>query len=849
MHRLPRDLSSPTSPTSVVGSAGLLTLLAALFACGACSSSPTPGAKTADKAAPATSEKAAAAATPQEPESIKAAPVVCVSKEKMVSLLAKGPLPPAPTSMRSAVASLSGGSGAKGDSSIADAYKKVAPATVIVKTDSGMGSGIIIDPAGWVLTNYHVVDGAKTEDFKLKATVEVGKMTAQGRMERVETVYEAFVHKADPVRDLAILKIVNPPKDLPSVKVAKKDIEIGSPVLSVGNAGIGFLWAAKGCQVSAVGEKSKDLAALVAFDCKKKEGNSADDERAATQCDERKQLIHDMINSQQQGLVIQTDCSITHGDSGGPLVNTAGELVGLNQSIKFDKATASFHVHGAEIREFLSKIPAKPAQLAPDPWCDGGLDTSIEDVDLDGQIDTLYVKGYNESGSLDRMALLLDLDQDQFGKKGASAKGNKKELGEDAAFDAEAIILVRSDGAYIWYDSNNDGKLDLLLVDTEREGSPAAAWNIAADGSLTKDADKVGGFDLRPELFSDEGMKARFGRIASVIRPLGWMSFGSLLRATKEPQVPDAIWGGGRKGELRDIDGDGKPDTVRLSSMFSSGYLIDADEDTLGSHELSENPQALINERGVDAELSIISQGQSLWAMYDTNNDGKFDLALFSPPADAWGLAMSAWTIGADGKTTPSPEFIGRSLIRPGLIQHAGSANRLYKAASRLPFAVAANEGAGSMPDPYRVGRNFDVRDIKGFSKAVLQSGQAGSSVVLVDIDQGSLRSASAGASLDLMVRAGGFKADMAHLHHNGLEWAYYDTDQDGKFDFFLFTASPRDGKSQRAFRLDASGKLAPDAGVSDGPLIRWSVFTNKQTSSQFKKLAKEVWSERAVEP
>ncbi|HLM71663.1 MAG TPA: serine protease [Polyangiaceae bacterium] len=827
MHRLTRELPS------IAGATGLSTLLAALVACG---SSPAPVTTTPDKS----TTKAEAKPAAEEIAASRPPPVVCVSKEKMMGLLAKGPLPPAPGgNVKSAVASL-GAAGAKADNSMAEAYKKVAPATVIVKTENGMGSGVIVDPSGWVLTNYHVVDGGKTEDFKLKATVEVGKMSAQGRMERVEHVYDAFVHKADPVRDIAVLKIVNPPKDLPSVKIAKTDIPIGSPVMTVAHASIGFLWAVKGCQVSAVGEKAKDLAALVAFDCKRKEGPSAEEEVSAKQCDERKQMIHDMISSQQQGLVIQTDCAVTHGDSGGPLVNTAGELVGINQSIKFDKTTTSFHVHGSELREFLSKIPAKPAQLPPDPWCDGGLDSSIEDVDLDGQIDTLFVKGYGETGMLDRMALLLDLDQDHFTSKGATNPGG------ETPFDAEAIILIKSDGAYVWYDSNNDGKLDLMLVDAERQGSPDAAWKIDADGSMEKDADKSGGFDLRPELFADSKVSQRFAKIASVIRPLGWMSFGSLLKAS-EPTVPDAIWGGGRKGQLRDIDADGRPDTIRLSSTFSDGFLIDADQDTLGSLAAGDNVQALINERGIDAELSIISQGQNLWALYDTNNDTKFDLALFSPPTDNWGLAMGAWRL-VDGKPSPDPQHIGRRLIRPGLVDGAAG-KKLFALAARLPYPAATDEGIGSLPNPYALGRSFEIREVKGFQNAVIQSSQALSSVVLIDIDRSSSKGMKANADIDRMVRSGGFKADVAHVHNKGFEWVYYDTDGDGSFDLVLLSGAPRNGQSERALRLNASGKLDADAQAGTGPLIRHSVFAKKELGAQFKKIAKELFSERAMEP
>ncbi|NUQ73588.1 MAG: trypsin-like peptidase domain-containing protein [Polyangiaceae bacterium] len=827
MHRFTRELPQ------IAGITGLSTLLAALVACG--SSPATVAANTPEKAP----SKAETKAPAEETAASKPAPVVCVSKEKMMGLLAKGPLPPVPQNVKSAVASLGAG-GAKADNSMAEAYKKVAPATVIVKTENGMGSGVIVDPAGWVLTNYHVVDGGKTEDFKIKATVEVGKMTPQGRMERVEHVYDAFVHKADPVRDMAVLKIVNPPKDLPAVKIAKSDIPIGSPVMTVAHASIGFLWAVKGCQVAAVGEKAKDLAGLVVFDCKKNEGNTPEEEVSAKQCDERKQMIHDMINSQQQGLVIQTDCAVTHGDSGGPLVNTAGELVGINQSIKFDKATTSFHVHGSEIREFLSKIPAKPAQLPPDPWCDGGFDSSIEDVDLDGQIDTLFVKGYGETGLLSRMALLLDLDQDHFSSKSAAKQGS------DTPFDAEAIILMKEDGAYVWYDSDNDGKLDLMLLDKERQGSPDSAWKIAADGSMEKDADKAGGFDLRPELFADSQVSQRFARIASVIRPLGWMSFGSLLKAA-EPTVPDAIWGGGRKGQLRDVDADGRPDTVRVSSTFSDGFLIDADQDTLGSLASGDNVQALINNRGIDAELSIVSQGQNLWALYDTNNDSKFDLALFSPPTDNWGLAMGAWRL-TDGKPSPDAQHIGRRLIRPGLVEGAAG-TKLVNLAARLPYPAATDEGLGSVPNPYALGRGFEIREVKGFQNAVIQSGQALSSIVMIDIDRSSSKGMKAGGDIDRMVRSGGFKADVAHVHHKGFEWVYYDTDQDGAFDLVLLTGSPRNGQSERALRLSASGKLEIDAKAGAGPLIRHSVFAKKDLGTQFKKLAKELFAERAIEP
>src|SRR5438094_219751 len=54
--------------------------------------------------------------------------------------------------------------GAKGD--IREVYRKVAPATVLIRTPNGFGTGIVVDPRGFVLTNHHVVAGGELVDFK-----------------------------------------------------------------------------------------------------------------------------------------------------------------------------------------------------------------------------------------------------------------------------------------------------------------------------------------------------------------------------------------------------------------------------------------------------------------------------------------------------------------------------------------------------------------------------------------------------------------------------------------------------------------------------------------------------------
>jgi len=141
----------------------------------------------------------------------------------------------------------------------------------------GMGSGVIIESDGKVLTNNHVVRDAD----KLKVTLYDGSS------------YDARVIGRDPKSDVAVLQIEA--KNLPAVKLGDSDaIEVGETVLAIGNpfqlnqtvtAGI----------VSAKGRSSVGLADYEDF--------------------------------------IQTDAAINPGNSGGALVNMDGELIGINTAI------------------------------------------------------------------------------------------------------------------------------------------------------------------------------------------------------------------------------------------------------------------------------------------------------------------------------------------------------------------------------------------------------------------------------------------------------------------------------------------------------------------------------------
>lgn len=145
------------------------------------------------------------------------------------------------------------------------------------RTEQTLGSGVIIDPAGQIVTNHHVIADATTIRVQL----------ADGR------TTEAQVVGRDPDTDLALLKIDLP--NLPSIRVGRSDtLRVGDVVLAIGNP-IGLAQTVTQGIVSATGRDQLGIATFENF--------------------------------------IQTDAPINPGNSGGALINTRGELVGVNTAI------------------------------------------------------------------------------------------------------------------------------------------------------------------------------------------------------------------------------------------------------------------------------------------------------------------------------------------------------------------------------------------------------------------------------------------------------------------------------------------------------------------------------------
>ncbi len=772
-------------------------------------------------------------------------PHTCSSRTKLAQLLgrsAPAPAPPPDQSAESAAppTSVTAGSAVTGN----EAYRLVAPGTVLIRSEHGMGTGVVFDPKGYVLTNYHVVKDGEQKDFVVTVQVTFGDLTPTGRMSRQEKTYEGVVVKADPVRDMAIVRVLNPPPKLTVVKLAKSAPQIGEKVLTVGHAGIGFLWAAKSCNVASVGERQQDTSILAAFECTRVDP-SQPPEAAATNkkaCEERKKRVTEAFAAETQGLAVQTDCAITHGDSGGALVNGAGEMVGLNQSLAVDLATASFHVHLDEIRDFTQKHGEEGVAILPDPLCDGGVNTTLEDLDLDGVPDTLVSKGLSGFlGSFDRMSFLIDLDQDHF----------KKPHGPLDSFDTEIALLSIRDTTYVWYDTDGDSRFDLLLVDKKNDGKPEHAYRLDAEGHAKEDASLLPEHDIDAKLIKDKTLHARLGKIASVIGGARYTSPDALMAASRSVTLPDPLLGGGTEGRVVDTDGNGKADTVFVHGAFSRGMLIDANEDSLGSLKTGETADELIKAKKIKAEIAVVIQGSTVWALYDTDNDSKFDLALMTTAgADpSWLYATNAFRLGAGGEMTPAPDQMGRKVLRPTLVSYP----RAVTAFRGTGFDIAADDGAGSLPDPRAPQGHFHFRDLKGFAKGtVIEALSFTSSVMLIDLDR--VIKLPLNADPEKVVNDPNVHAEVAVVHRGSSDWIYYDTDGDNKFDLVLFSAESGKPPTQ-AYRLlknaNAKGGMSLEVdskSVGGRPFRYKSMFKDKAMAAKWKAIAGKLYIASSIE-
>jgi serine protease Do len=209
------------------------------------------------------------------------------------------------------------------ETALVKAVKRAAPSVVNINTEksaldrdqvfaagngkprkvNGMGTGVVIDERGYILTNYHVIAEVET----IRASLDDGGS------------YTATVISSDREHDLAIIK-VDATKPLPVMPAGtSSDLMLGEPVIAVGNA-FGYQSTVTSGIVSAL---SRDV-----------EANG----------------------TQTYRNLIQTDASINPGNSGGPLLNMNGEVVGINVAIRAGAMRIGFAIPIDDARKVVARL-------------------------------------------------------------------------------------------------------------------------------------------------------------------------------------------------------------------------------------------------------------------------------------------------------------------------------------------------------------------------------------------------------------------------------------------------------------------------------------------------------------
>jgi serine protease Do len=205
----------------------------------------------------------------------------------------------------------------------------------------GAGSGFIIDSRGYILTNNHVVEGAVSIRVKLD----------DGRS------FDGQVLGTDPLTDIAVVKLKNPPPNLAVLKFGDSDaMRVGDWVVAIGNP----FGLASSVSVGILSAKARNIGAGIYDD------------------------------------FLQTDAAINPGNSGGPLFNLKGEVIGVNTAIVAGGSGIGFAVPsnlakalvpqlektGSVTRGYigigLQKLTPQLAKALATPSAQGALVTSVQ---------------------------------------------------------------------------------------------------------------------------------------------------------------------------------------------------------------------------------------------------------------------------------------------------------------------------------------------------------------------------------------------------------------------------------------------------------------------------------------
>lgn len=267
------------------------------------------------------------------------------------------------------------------------------------RSGTSVGSGVIVDSAGSILTNDHVVEGAK--DGRVTVKLSDG------------TTYPGTVSR-DPRSDLAVVKI-KAGKPLPFVRFADSDsLKVGQWAVAIG---------------SPFGKENTMTTGIVS-------------------ALHRKTDISDGMTGRYYPSLIQTDAAINRGNSGGPLLNIRGELIGINVAIFSPTGTSTgigFAIPANTAKVVMDQLIAKGRVVR------GSLGVVPEDVpaDLRGPLGTMlgaYIRQVTVGSPADKAGIQAGDVIVRFNGKPISDEAMLRDAIAAAGPAADVKIEVLRDG-------------------------------------------------------------------------------------------------------------------------------------------------------------------------------------------------------------------------------------------------------------------------------------------------------------------------------------------------------------------------------------------------------------------
>ncbi|MBT7091799.1 MAG: trypsin-like serine protease [Bacteroidetes bacterium] len=308
-------------------------------------------------------------------------------------------------------------------------YKRCVQSVVLlVSIDAtSLGSGSIVDSDGYIITNWHVVEG-NDQMLVWPHSKGLSQLTDLDP----ESALLANVVAIDPSRDLALLKLKSKEKIPPKIVFGSpKSISIADDVFAIGHPE-GYIWSFTYGVVS-------QLRSKFSWAYEKNDKFKAD--------------------------VIQTQTPSNPGNSGGPLFNGMGQLVGIN-SFSSEGQGLNFAVHVEEVTNFISGVKSgKYRDLSKNKSTDSDkIEWLPMDLDENGIID-----GYRTDSQDDGYYDFAKIDGDEDGEI------------DFMIFDADhdggiEIYIFDEDGKegfeHFYFDHDQDGNFDEHGVDKDGDGWP-----------------------------------------------------------------------------------------------------------------------------------------------------------------------------------------------------------------------------------------------------------------------------------------------------------------------------------------------------------------------------------------